>query len=102
MILDVYGQVQTEEITPMALFDSALSELLDALRVSDGTDLVRELAQSALAQPIDAEATEKIGAGRYERPADQVSRPSGAQGFEGVDQRCAARLRIHPEGPATR
>ncbi len=28
----------------MALSDSALSELLDALRVGDGTDLVRESA----------------------------------------------------------
>ena len=47
-MLDVYDQVHTEETTPMALSDSALSELLDALRVGDGTDLVRELAQWAL------------------------------------------------------
>lgn len=38
----------------MALSDSALSELLDALRVGDGTDLVRELAQWALHQLIEA------------------------------------------------
>ncbi len=49
-MLDVYDQVHTEETTPMALSDSALSELLDALRVGDGTDLVRELAQWALQQ----------------------------------------------------
>ena len=40
----------------MALPDSALSELLDALRVGDGTDLVRELAQWTLQALIDTEA----------------------------------------------
>ena len=40
----------------MALSDSALSELLDALRAGNGTDLVRELAQWALQQLIEAEA----------------------------------------------
>ena len=37
----------------MALSDSALSELLCALRAGDGTDLVRELAQWALQQLIE-------------------------------------------------
>ena len=46
----------------MALDESAVSDLLDALRVGEGTDLVRELAQWALQQLIDTEATEKIGA----------------------------------------
>ena len=38
-------KVHTKEITPMALDESAVSDLLDALRVGEGTDLVRELAQ---------------------------------------------------------
>ena len=63
----------------MALSDSALSELLDALRVGDGTDLVRELAQWALQALIDAEATEKIGAGRYERSDDRVTHRNGTR-----------------------
>ena len=63
----------------MALSDSALSELLDALRVGDGTDLVRELAQWALQQLIDAEAVEKIGAGRYERSDDRVTHRNGTR-----------------------
>ncbi len=46
----------------MALDESAVSDLLDALRVGEGTDLVRELAQWALQQLIDAEATERVGA----------------------------------------
>jgi hypothetical protein len=52
-MLGVYPQVHNEETTPMALSDSALSELLCALRVGDGTDLVRELAQWALQQLIE-------------------------------------------------
>jgi putative transposase len=78
-MLDVYDQVHTEEITPMTLSDSALSELLDALRVGDGTDLVRELAQWALQALIDAEAAEKIGAGRYERSDERVTHRNGVR-----------------------
>ena len=63
----------------MALSDSALSELLDALRVGDGTDVVREVAQWALQQLIDAEATEKIGAGRYERSDERVTHRNGTR-----------------------
>lgn len=48
----------------MAPEESALSALLDALRVGEGTDLVRELAQWALQQLIDAEAVGvTVGAG---------------------------------------
>jgi hypothetical protein len=55
--------VHTKEITPMAIDESAVSELLDALAPGEGTDLVRELAQWALQQLIEAEATAKIGGG---------------------------------------
>ena len=78
-MLGVYVQVHNEEITPMALSDSALSELLDALRAGDGTDLVRELAQWALQQLIEAEAAEKIGAGRYERSDTRVTHRNGSR-----------------------
>ena len=63
----------------MALSDSALSELLDALRVGDGTDLVRELAQWALQQLIEAEVAEKIGAGRYERSDTRATHRNGSR-----------------------
>ena len=43
----------------MALDESAVSDLLDALRTGEGTDLVRELAQWALQQLIEVEATAK-------------------------------------------
>ncbi len=40
----------------MALSESALSDLLAALQVGDGVDLVRELARWALQELIEAEA----------------------------------------------
>jgi hypothetical protein len=52
-----------KEITPMALDESAVSALLDALRVGEGTDLVRELAQWALQQLVEAEATAAVARG---------------------------------------
>jgi transposase-like protein len=61
----------------MALDESAVSELLDALRVGEGTDQVRELAQWALQQHIDAEAAEKIGAGRWKRTPERVTHRNG-------------------------
>ncbi len=63
----------------MALDESAVSDLLDALRVGEGTDLVRELAQWALQALIDAEAAEKIGAGRYERSDERVTHRNGVR-----------------------
>ena len=61
----------------MALEESAVSALLDALRVGEGTDLVRELAQWALQQLIEAEATEKIGADPWERGEARVTHRNG-------------------------
>ena len=63
----------------MALDESAVSDLLDALRVGEGTDLVRELAQWALQQLIDAEATEKIGAGPWERSPERTTHRNGSR-----------------------
>jgi transposase-like protein len=51
----------------MALSQSALSELLDAFRAGDGVDLIRESVRTVLQELIEAEATEAIGAGRYQR-----------------------------------
>ena len=59
----------------MALSQSALSELLDAFRAGDGVDLIRESVRTVLQELIEAEATEVIGAGRYERTDDPGHRP---------------------------
>ena len=63
----------------MALSESAVSELLDALRAGEGIDLVRELAQWALQQLIDAEAAERIGADPWERTAGRVTHRNGTR-----------------------
>jgi hypothetical protein len=61
----------------MALSKSDLSDLLDALRVGEGVDLIREIARWVLQELIEAEAAEKIGAGRYERVDGRVTERNG-------------------------
>ena len=62
----------------MALDESALSELVVALRTRDGgVDLVRELAQWLANELIEAEATERIGAAPYERSDERVTERNG-------------------------
>ena len=51
----------------MALSQSALLEVLDALKASDSTDVIRHALQVMLQQLIDAEATAFIGAEPHER-----------------------------------
>ena len=63
----------------MALSQSALSELLDAFRAGDGVDLIRESVRTVLQELIEAEATEVIGAGRYERTDTRVTDRNGSR-----------------------
>jgi putative transposase len=63
----------------MALPQSAVSELLEAFRAGDGVDLVRESVRIVLQELIEAEASERIGAGRYERTEDRVTERNGAR-----------------------
>jgi putative transposase len=63
----------------MALSQSALSELLDAFRAGDGVDLIRESVRVVLQELIEAEATEVIGAGRYERTDSRVTDRNGSR-----------------------
>jgi len=57
----------------MALDESAVADLIDALAVGEGTDLVRELARWALQELIELEAAETIGADRWERSPQRVT-----------------------------
>jgi putative transposase len=62
----------------MALSESALSELLVALTDRDrGVDLVRELAQWLAQELIELDATQVIGAARYERSEERVTERNG-------------------------
>ncbi len=63
----------------MALSQSALSELLDAFRAGDGVDLVRESVHMVMQELIEAEVTERIGAGRYERTEDRTNERNGSR-----------------------
>ncbi len=63
----------------MTLPQSAVSDLLDALRAGEGVDLVRESVRMVLQELIEAEATEAIGAARYERTASRVTERNGTR-----------------------
>jgi putative transposase len=63
----------------MALDQSALSELLDALRAGGDLDVVREGLALVLQALIEAEAAQQIGAGRYERVATRTTHRNGSR-----------------------
>jgi transposase-like protein len=71
-------QVDTKE-NPMALDKDALSELLDALRAGGDIDVIRAGMQLVAQALIELEATQQIGAGRYERTPERATHRNGAR-----------------------
>jgi putative transposase len=63
----------------MALDQSALSELVGALRAGGGLDVVRQALALVLQALIDAEADQIIGAGRYERSQTRTTHRNGSR-----------------------
>jgi putative transposase len=63
----------------MALDQSALTDLLDALRSGGDLDFMREAMQLVLQALIDLEASEKIGAARYERNDTRITHRNGSR-----------------------
>ena len=63
----------------MALSQSVVSELLEAFRAGEGVDLIRESVRLVMQELIEAEATELIGAGRYERTESRVTDRNGSR-----------------------
>jgi putative transposase len=61
----------------MALSQSAVSELAAALKSGDGVDLVRDAVRFVFQELIEAEATETIGAGVYERSETRTNERNG-------------------------
>ena len=61
----------------MAVFQSALLELLEAFRAGDGVDLVRDAVRVVLQELV--EASDRIGAGRSERSETRVTDRNGAR-----------------------
>ena len=79
MILGVFRKEPTEGEHTDGSCESVLSELLAALSAGEGVDLVRELAQWALQQLIDTEATAVIGAAPWERTETRVAERNGTR-----------------------
>ena len=64
----------------MALSESAVSDLLDAFRAGDGVDLIRgDVVTMVLQELTEVEATEQIGASRYERTDSRVTGRNGSR-----------------------
>jgi len=63
----------------MALSQSALLEVLDALKASDSTDVIRNALQVMLQQLIDAEATAFIGAEPHQRTEERTNLRNGTR-----------------------
>ncbi len=61
----------------MALDESALPELLDALRAGDGIDLIRDAVRLVMQELIELEVTDHIGAARYERSENRTNERNG-------------------------
>ena len=57
-----------------------IDELLHSGRDGDHGEVMRRLLQAALQDLIDAEATARIGAGRYERNSERVTHRNGVRG----------------------
>jgi putative transposase len=78
----------------MALSQSVLSELLDAFRAGEGVDLVRDAVRLVMQELIETEATEQIGAARYERVDSRVTERNGSRPRLVATQAGDIRLRI--------
>jgi transposase-like protein len=63
----------------MALSQSVASELLEAFRAGEGVDLIRESVRLVMQELIETEATEHIGADRYERTSARVTDRNGSR-----------------------
>ncbi len=63
----------------MALFQSDLTDLLDAIRAGGDVDVIRSSVEMVLQALIDAEATEVIGAGLHERTDTRTNQRNGAR-----------------------
>src|SRR3954463_4092535 len=63
----------------MALDQSALLELSEALRTADSGELMRRLLHTMLQALIDAEATAQIGAERHERTDTRTTQRNGTR-----------------------
>ena len=77
MILGESNYSLIEEDTLMTLSDTDTAQLWETFRAGGGAELVRGAVRLVLQELIEAEATEAIGAGRYERSDARVNERNG-------------------------
>ena len=63
----------------MALSDTATAQLWETFRAGGGAELVRDAVRLVLQELIEPEATDAIGATRYERSEARVTERNGHQ-----------------------
>jgi putative transposase len=63
----------------MAITNTDLNELLDAIRAGGDIDVVRQGVELMLQALIDAEATAQIGADRFERTSTRTAQRNGTR-----------------------
>jgi len=63
----------------MALSQSVASELLEAFRAGEVVELIRESVRLVMQELIETDATERIGAGRYQRTESRVTDRNGSR-----------------------
>lgn len=63
----------------MTLTQSDVTELLDAIRAGGDIDVIRKGVELVLQALVEAEATEQIGAGRYERSEGRTTWRNGSR-----------------------
>ena len=63
----------------MALPQSALSELLETIRAGGSIDVMREAMALVLQELIELEASQAIGAARYERNDERTTHRNGSR-----------------------
>jgi len=78
-MFSVYGEALTEGSPTDGLVQAAVSELLDAFRTGKGVDLVRESVRMVMQELIEAEATERVGAARYQRSESRTTERNGSR-----------------------
>jgi putative transposase len=64
---------------PIASPQSGVSDLPEVLRTGEAFDLIRESVHTVLQELVEAEATEVIGAARYERTDTRVNEHNGSR-----------------------
>lgn len=82
MILGCSTNYDPKGFTPMAQFQSAVSDLLACVQHGEEVDVVRESVRIVLQELIDAEAIAVIGADRYERSPERIAERNGVRSRE--------------------